>query len=133
MHGVSVQLENPSWKALRQGFGTTVTPNQTLIGWVHIPIPTPTFLEGVKLKAQSALVQIATGSAARIALVHVHDGENMILDNAVNITGSTQTPGFQIPGTPAIAVGTVICLEVHFNNTGPDAWCRVVGGGILFV
>jgi hypothetical protein len=133
IHGVNVQLENSSWKALRQGFGTFVTPSATLNGWIHIAIPTPVFLDGANLKAQLASVEVATGSAARIALVHAYDGTTKILDTTTNITGAIQAPTFTIPGTPTVDFGTVISMEVHFNNTGPDAWCRVSGGGIDFV
>lgn len=133
-HGVGVQLENSSWKALRQGFGTTVTPSTgTTTGWIHIAIPTPVWLHGVHLKALTALVQVATGSAARITLVHAYDGEKKILDTSSNITGPTQVPRFQIPGTPAIDFGTEISMLVEFDNTGPNAWCRLIGGGIDFV
>jgi hypothetical protein len=134
-HGVGVQLGNSSWKAHRQGFGTTVTPTNetTTTGWVHIAIPTPVWLHGVQLKASTALVQVATGSAARITMVHVYDGEKKILDISSDITGPTQIPRFQVPGTPAIHVATEISMLVNFENTGPNAWCRLIGGGIDFV
>jgi hypothetical protein len=132
IHGVNVQLEGPSLKALRQGFGSTVMPDQTLSGWVHIAIPTPAWLFGIHLKAQTAIVQVATGGAARISQIHVYDGETKILDINPNITGPTQMPSFPIPNTPDVDTGTVICMGVYFDNTGPDAWCRVIGGGIDF-
>ena len=133
IHGVNVQLETSTWSALRQGYGTTVRPDQNLNGWVHIAIPTPVWLEGANLKAQTALVQIATGSAANVTQIQAYDGEIRILHTTSSITGPTQIQRFPIPDTPTVSVGTVICMGVYFDNTGPDAWCRVIGGGIDFV
>ena len=133
IHGADVQLEDSSWKALPQAFSTTVRPEKKLSGWIHIAIPTPVWLEGAKLKAQTAHVQVATG-AARISTIHVRDGELKILDIDSNITGPAKVPiSFEIPGTPAISVGTVISMLVDFVNGGPDAWVQVIGGGIDFV
>jgi hypothetical protein len=131
--GAGVQLETSSWKAVRQGFGTLVTPDQTLVGWIHLAMPTPTFYGGVRLKAIVVLLQIATGSACHISNVDVWDGEHRILQTTSNITGPTQKPGFTIPGTPDVKFGITISMEVTFNNTGPDAWCRVIGGGFDFL
>ena len=134
IHGTAVELENQSWPALRQGFYTTVRPsNESTSGWVHFPIPTPVIVNGVRLKAQSAMIRFTTGAQASIGAVHVYDGEKKILDhNGTNYRGSLQFVREVIPGTPEVLWGTGISILVNFNGSGPDAYIQLIGAGIDF-
>ncbi|KAF8536577.1 hypothetical protein BDD12DRAFT_988203 [Trichophaea hybrida] len=133
-HGAGVQLETPSWYALRQGFGTTVRPSpNSTFGWVHLVIPTPVISDGVRLNAESALIRFATGSDATITSLHVYDGEKKIVDaNGLSLKGGLQTYRQAVPGRPDVLWGTVICLGVTFNGWGENAWVSFVSAGIDF-
>jgi len=133
-HGVGVDLENKSWPALRQGFFTTVRPsNESTSGWVHFAVPTPVIVDGVRLKAQSAMIRFSTGAQASVGAIHVWDGEKKILNkNGTNYKGSLQFIREVIPGSPEVLWGTEISVLVNFNGTGPDAYIQLISAGIDF-
>ena len=135
VHGTSVELEDPSWRALRQGFWTTVRPGSgSNFGWVHFAVPTPVIADGVRLKAESGLVRFKTGSRARIRNFHVFDGEKRIADqNNLNLrSDQLQLYRGDIPGDPRVLWGTGITLGVEFDGNGNDAWIALVSAGIDF-
>ncbi|KAI9778813.1 MAG: hypothetical protein M1839_007903 [Geoglossum umbratile] len=133
-HGLGVELESPSWTALRQGFYTTVRPsNESTFGWVHFVIPTPVIVDGTRLKAGSSLVRFITGSKAKITNFHVYDGEKKIVnDNGLNLNGALQTVRRDVPGDPQVLWGTAISLGVQFDGNSPDAYVSFVSAGIDF-
>jgi hypothetical protein len=134
IHGTSVQLETPSWSALRQGFYTTVRPsNGPTSEWVHFAIPTPVIINGVRSKAQSAMIRFTTGPQASIGAVHVYDGEKNIYEhNGVNYKGNLQFIREVIPGEPEVLWGTGISILINFNGKGNDAWIALISAGIDF-
>lgn len=132
-NGVAVALENSSWSALRQGFGTTVRPsNESTSGWVHFAIPTPVILSNVRVKAGQALVRFSTGPQASIGAFHVYDGERKIAEqNGLHLTGTLQVASQQL-GRPEVLWGTGISVLLSFTGTGPDAWVQLIAAGIDF-
>jgi hypothetical protein len=134
IHGTSVELESKSWSALRQGFYTTLRPsNETTSAWVHFAIPTPVIVNGVRLKAQSAMIRFTTGPQASIGAVHVYDGERKIAEhNGTNYRGALQFIREGIPNTPEVLWGTGISILVNCNGNGPDAYIQLISAGIDF-
>jgi hypothetical protein len=132
-NGVDVALENRSWSALRQGFGTTIRPsNETISGWVHFAIPTPVILSGVRVKAGQALVRFSTGSQASIGAIHVYDGETKIAEqNGTKFQGNLQLATLQL-GRPEVKWGTGISVLLNFTGTTSDAWVQLIAAGIDF-
>jgi hypothetical protein len=132
-NGVDVALENSSWSALRQGFGTTVRPsNVDTSGWVHFAIPTPVILSNVRVTAGQALVRFSTGPQAKIGAFHVFDGEvNISEQNGLSLGGTLQVATQQLK-RPSILFGTGISVLLNFTGTGPDAWVQLIGAGIDF-
>jgi hypothetical protein len=133
-HGVAVELETSTWKAFRQGFYMTVTPDAPSGGWLHIPIPTPVILDGARLRAVSALGRLQTGPGAKITNFHVYDGEKKIASHD-GLSVSLPQPElfrYDVPGHPAILYGTLVCIRVNFTGSTADNWVRVIGGGIDF-
>jgi len=133
-HGLSVELENRSWGALRQAFGTQIIPsNESTFGWIHFAIPTPVIVDGARLKAVQAGIRFSTGSGAKITNFHVYDGENKIAEyNNIAYTGALQTQFQPVTGSPQIFWGTGISLGVRFDGTGSNDWVEVVSAGIDF-
>ncbi|KAF9346345.1 hypothetical protein BGX34_004024 [Mortierella sp. NVP85] len=134
MHGLGLELESPSWKAVRQGYYTTVTPShESQSGWVHFVIPTPVIVDGVRLKTDSARVRFSTGAAARITNFHVFDGETKIRDNnSLSMTGKMQYLIEPLPKDHEVLWGTAICVGVKFDGTGPEAYVQFIAAGIDF-
>ncbi|KUJ21458.1 uncharacterized protein LY89DRAFT_694905 [Mollisia scopiformis] len=94
-HGIGLELETPTWTALRQGFYTT---------------------------AKSAMIRFSTGPTAKITSIHVYDGEKKIADyNGLSLTGNLQ---FVLWGTAVcVAVqfnGTAASDYVQFIGSGID-------------
>src|SRR5436190_17855941 len=91
-HELGIELESRSWSALRQGFYTTVRPsNEGTFGWVHFVIPTPVIVDGIRLKAESAMILFTTGQGAAITDFHVYDGEKKIADyNGLDLRGTSR-------------------------------------------
>ncbi|KAH0565731.1 hypothetical protein GP486_000873 [Trichoglossum hirsutum] len=134
-HGLGVELETPSWSALRQGFYTTVRPSSgSTFGWVHFVIPTPVIVDGNRLRAVTAWIRYAAGSSAKITNFHVYDGEKKIAGfdglalNANAISNDTRS----VPGGPAVLWGTAISLGVQFSGNGPNDYVQFVSAGIDF-
>jgi hypothetical protein len=132
-HGLGVELETTTWSALRQGFYTTVRPDGNLSGWVHFVIPTPVIVDGIRLKAESAMIRFTTGAGAKITNFHVYDGEKKIADhNALNFTGNGVFLRQDIPGNPQVLWGTAISVGVQFSATGGGNYIQFIGAGIDF-
>ncbi|KAF9113586.1 hypothetical protein BGX27_001234 [Mortierella sp. AM989] len=133
-HGLGVEVETPSWKALRQGFYTTVTPsNGSTFGWVHFVIPTPVIVNDTRLRAGSAMIRFTTGPGARITNFHVYDGEKKIANyNGLSLAGNLQFVRREVPNRPLVLWGTAISLGVRFSGTGPNRFVRFISGGIDF-
>ncbi|KAG0362642.1 hypothetical protein BG005_004759 [Podila minutissima] len=133
-HGLGVELETRSWKALRQGFFTTVTPSKEgTFGWVHFVIPTPVIVDDRRLKAESALIRFSTGSAAKITNFHVYDGEKKIAAyDDLSLAGTMQVIRQAVPNQPQVLWGTTISLGVQFSGTGPNDYVQFISAGIDF-
>jgi hypothetical protein len=135
VHGSSVHLESASWHALRQGYWTTVSPSfESTFGWVHFAVPTPVIIDGVRLKAESALIRFKSGSRAKIRNFHIYDGEKKIASHdGLNLrSDQLQVVRKDVPGDPQVLWGTGISLGVEFDGNGPDAWVALVSAGIDF-
>lgn len=83
-------------------------------------------VDGIRLKAESAMIRFTTGSGAKITNFHVYNGENKIMElNGVNFTGNASFLRQDIPRNPEVLWGTDISIGVQFNGTGG-------GGEIMF-
>jgi len=133
-HGLGIELESSSWSALRQGFFTTVRPsNEGTFGWVHFVIPTPVIVDGIRLKAESAMIRFSTGSGAKITNFHVYDGEKKIAEyNGLSLAGNLQFVREAVPNNPQVLWGTAISLGVQFSGTGPNDYVQFISAGIDF-
>ncbi|KAJ9658714.1 hypothetical protein H2201_007679 [Coniosporium apollinis] len=134
-HGSDIQLESLSWRALRQGYWTTVRPGwEGRFGWVHFAIPTPVIVDGVRLKAESAMIRFKTGKNATITSFHVYDGERKIASHDGLNLRSDQPQFYRrdIPGDPQVLWGTNISLGIEFDGDGADAWVALISAGIDF-
>lgn len=133
-HGLGVELESRSWSALRQGFFTTVRPsNEGTFGWVHFVIPTPVIVDGVRLKAESAMIRFSTGSTAKITNFHVYDGETKIAAyDGLSLSGGLQFVREAVPNHHQALWGTAISLGVQFSGTGASDYVQFISAGIDF-
>jgi hypothetical protein len=132
-HGLGLELETPTWSALRQGFYTTVRPDTKLFGWVHFVIPSPVIIDGNRLKAESAIVRFTTGPSAAITNFHVYDGEKIIAEyNGLSFTGNSVFLREAIPNNPQVFWGTAISIGVQFSGSGTGDYVQFIGAGIDF-
>ncbi|KAI5776398.1 hypothetical protein EDC01DRAFT_792128 [Geopyxis carbonaria] len=133
-HGVDVQLEDKTWSALRQGFGTQVRPaSGATSGWVHFAVPTPVLVDGARLKAGAGMARFLTGANAQIIGFHVYDGEKRILArDGLSYKGALQMVREVLPNNPEVLWGTEISLCVQFQGNGAEAYVNFVSAGIDF-
>jgi hypothetical protein len=133
-HGLGLELESPSWNALRQGFYCTVRPsNESTFGWVHFAIPTPVIVDGNRLHAVTAWIRYATGTSATITNIHVYDGENRIANwDGLSLGGSLRNESRAVPNKPAVLWGTGISVGLQFSGNGPNDYAEFISAGIDF-
>ena len=104
--------------------------------WVHFPIPTPTFQNGSKTTAKSALLSFRTRSHATVNEIIVYDGEKRIAEHMdIDLQGDHLNGKFDIPGNPEITFGLNITVGVTFDQGAPDTrsmQIEIIGAGIEF-
>jgi len=120
IHGNSMNIEYPDRIAseLRTGFCIRIEGKPGTENWFHFAIPTPTIINGNKLKAGSVMLRFRTLSTdALVKNIHVYDGETRIAqhDN-INFYGDHLFERFDIPRHPAIQWGLGISIGVGFGG-----------------
>ncbi len=105
--------------------------------WVHFPIPTPTVVDGQRLRAGAALLSFRTRSHATVHEVSVYDGERQIaIHTGLGLQGDHLEARFEVPDRPELNQGINITVGVLFSAQAPDArsmQIEVVGAGMEFV
>ncbi len=104
--------------------------------WVHLPVPTPTVVDGSNMKVGAALVSFRTRAKAQVHEVIVYDGERRIAEHTgLDLRDDNLDARFDVPGTPEAGQGINITLGVRFDEGAPDArslQIEIIGAGIEF-
>jgi Family of unknown function (DUF6623) len=141
IHGVATVLQSPELAKLvqhRGDLGTVVEQDGNTSAWFHLPIPTPSVLEGdtttnVRLFALVAKVN----ENARVSAIHIRRGKDLIFSKSYSLIGTTINQVFDIPDVStsigaSSGAGIVICVKVEFLTGGPRGRVEFYGAGVMF-
>lgn len=118
---------------LRRGWGIFFLGQPGTANWFHVSIPTPTIIEGARVRLQRVFVLFSAGistatsagqSGANITDIHVWDGPNRIATfGTFNLFGQhrTRVEGgntFNVNARPEIFLGVGISVRATFSNVG---------------
>lgn len=139
VHGSSMQVEYLNRLTGVRHCGPFVriegAPGQN--AWVHFPIPTPTVVDGKKLRAGAARLSFRTRSHATVHEVIVYDGETRIAEHTgLDLQGDHLEARFEVPGNPEVNQGINLTVGVLFSPQAPDVRAmqiEVVGAGMEFL
>ncbi len=139
VHGSSMQIEYPNRVTSVRHTGPFVRIEGS-VGqntWVHLPIPTPTVMDGASMRVGTALVSFRTRDSATVNEVIVYDGEKRIAEHTdLNLQNDQLGARFDVPDTPPAGQGINITLGVSFADNAPDArsmQIEIIGAGIEFL
>ena len=80
VHGNTVTIETPQSVRTHtpRGEGSHIDLHPGAATWLHIAIPTPVFVGGVRVRARKFFLLLSTASGAKITEVHIWDGLHRI-------------------------------------------------------
>ena len=139
-HGVGAVLEptaGPESTRLethRTDIGTVVENDAGWSTWIHLPIPTPTILEGRTALLRHFRVAVTLNENARLEHIHVRSGILLLRDEPLSVVGATLNRTFDIddaiPG--GLGRGLAISFLVAFLTGTPRGRVELHGAGALF-
>ena len=138
VHGSSMRIEYPNRVTAVRHTGPFVRI-EGMAGqntWVHLPVPTPTVVDGASMRVGAALVSFRTRANAKVHEVIVYDGERRISEHmGLDLRDSHLEGRFEVPDNPEAGQGINITLGVAFDDSAPDArsmQIEIIGAGIEF-
>ena len=139
VHGSSMQLEYPNriTSVRHTGPFVRIEGSAGQNTWVHLPVPTPTVVNGNNMHVGAALVSFRTRANARVHEIIVYDGESRIAEHTgLDLQNDHLDARFEVPGNPPAGQGINITLGVYFDQSAPDArsmQIEIIGAGIEFL
>ena len=139
VHGSSMQIEYPNRITSVRHTGPFVriegAAGQNT--WVHLPVPTPTVVDGNNMRVGTALVSFRAQANAKVNEVIVYDGERRIAEHMdLDLRDDNLDARFEVPGNPEAGQGINITLGVSFADSAPDVrsmQIEIIGAGIEFL
>ena len=139
VHGSSMQIEYPNRITSVRHTGPFVriegAAGQNT--WVHLPVPTPTVVDGNKMRVGAALVSFRARANAKVNEVIVYDGERRIAEHMdLDLRDDHLDARFDVPGNPEASQGINITLGVSFSDSAPDVrsmQIEIIGAGVEFL
>lgn len=137
IHGHSMQIEYPDRmvSAIRRGYAYQVEGNPGSSNWFHFAIPTPVYIDDVRLQVDSVMLRFTTGSVdSFVRDVRVYDGEILIsVHDDVYLSESNGFVRFDVPDTPYVLWGLGISLGVGFGVEMMSHTMDFISAGADFV
>jgi hypothetical protein len=141
-HGIATILESPQRAKLvqhRSDIGTLVQQIGDTDGWFHIPIPTPSNLEG---DATTFIVgfylSVKVNDNAKIDVIHLRRGRDLIFSQKVSFVGTTINQIFDILPDESTSIGKpsgsgiTVSIHVQFLTGTPIGQVEFSGAGGAF-
>jgi hypothetical protein len=99
---------------------------------LRFPFPTPTIVDGHRLKAGKFFIRFTTYDSARIYFVRIMDGDKeLVLQQDLNWRGTSTNASFVFPGAP-IEVQWGLNITVGVDSDSAPAKIDIIGLGIVF-
>lgn len=135
-HGAATILQSPELAKLvkRQGdLGTVVEQEAGTHSWFHIPITTPTVLEGDEMISLRRIgLKAVVNENATVDTIHVRSGTSPGHEiNGLTLTRMTIDMTFDIPdvSTGGPQAGILLCVRVTFLTGTPRGQIAFQGAG----
>ncbi|HYP54362.1 MAG TPA: DUF6623 family protein [Pyrinomonadaceae bacterium] len=134
-HGVNTIPQFPALCTTREhtGVGTRIGQNANTTNWFHIPIPTPTALEGdTSVNLGYVRLRASVNENAEIEEVQLLvDGQSMFTAGNLSLSNTDvderfNNPNFQVRG------GLVMSVRVRFLTGTPGGRITIKGAGARF-
>ena len=139
VHGSSMQIEYPNrvTSVRHTGPFVRIEGSAGQNTWVHLPVPTPTVVDGANMRVGAALLSFRTRANAKVHEVSVYDGERRIAEHTdLDLRDNHLDARFEVPGHPEAGQGINITLGVSFADNAPDVrsmQIEIIGAGIEFL
>jgi hypothetical protein len=119
----------------RSGFCIYVEGKPGSLNWLHAAIPTPTIVDGRRLRIRTVILVFRTMSADAIVRdIHVYDGDTKIGDiNEVNLSGDVGLAQFDIPDCPEVQTAIGISIGLSFGVESLAHGVSFTAAGVEFV
>ena len=107
-HGSSMQLEYPNRVTSVRHTGPFArvegSPGQNT--WVHLPVPTPTVVNGNSVRIGAVLVSFRARANAKVHEIIVYDGDRRVAEHmGLDLQGDHLDARFEVPGAPEAGKG----------------------------
>lgn len=139
VHGAAMQVEyaNRLTSVRHTGPFVRIEGAEGQNTWVHFPVPTPTVVDGGKMRVGAALLSFRTRPYATVHEVVVYDGERRISEHTdLSLQGEHLDARFEVAGSPEAGQGVNIAVGVMFGAGAPDVrsmQIEIIGAGIEFL
>ena len=138
-HGSSMQLEYPNRVTSVRHTGPFArvegSPGQNT--WVHLPVPTPTVVNGSSVCVSAVLLSFRARANARVHEIIVYDGDRRVAEHmGLDLQGDHLDARFEVPGAPEAGKGINVTLGLSFSDNAPDVrsmQVEIIGAGIEFL
>ena len=140
-NGIATVMENPELaRSVRRRTDTGLEVQQEggTGAWFHIPIPTPSVLEGDSTTAIRFFALVAeVNQNATIDRLDVRRGTDLLNSQRVSFTGRIVNQVFEMPDTSTsvnarTGAGIAISLHVTFLTGTPRGKINLLGAGAAF-
>ena len=139
VHGSSMQIEYPNriTSVRHTGPFVRIEGSAGQNTWVHLPVPTPTVVNGSNMRVGAALVSFRTQVNAKVHEVIVYDGDLRIAEHTgLDLQDNQLEARFDFPDNPQVGRGINITLGVSFSDSAPNVrsmQIEIIGAGIEFL
>ena len=139
VHGASMQAEYPNrlTSVRHTGPFVRIEGSEGQNTWVHFPVPTPTAINGIKMRVGTALLSFRTRPHATVHEVVVYDGERRIAEHTdLGLQGDHLDARFDVPGNPEVSRGINIAVGIMFSDDSRsvrEMQIEIIGAGIEFL
>lgn len=139
-HGINTILESPELATVqrRSDIGTVVEQDGGTSAWFHVPIPTPSVLDGdTSVSLRRIMLAFTLNRNAKLERIHVRRGKDLVVNLSVSLTNIMINNIFECPDAPTLVgassgAGMTISLFVHFLPGAPRGRFEMHNAGAMF-
>jgi len=136
VHGVATIVEHPTRakSIYHWGGGTVVEQEADTYNWFHLAIPTPTTEGSKAVFLEFVHVRGHMNENARLAEIHIWDGNKRIHTQTCVITDEPVDDEFKLEENVMVTTGVNCCLKVEFlTGKQPIGKATFYGAGGRFL
>jgi hypothetical protein len=135
IHGHSLVVENPERVSQTiTGSRIRIVGDPDTTNWLHLAIPTPVWVEDMRLRIGSAVIRYRAHDGATITKFNIYDGETLIAEHERLLDASDySTERFYVHRSPQIHRGVGISIKVAFGSARRRRQVDISSAGAYFI